>query len=135
MKRAPARDWKDEEELASLPAQAAAQARPLTAAGLIYGMGHAVYSLSDPRAVIFKGFVEQLAHEKGRDKDLRALHQDRAPGPAGDRGGAQNLSRVSAANVDFYSGFVYEHAGHPAWSCTRRMFAVGPRDGLERPPH
>ena len=38
--------------------------------GLIYGMGHAVYSLSDPREVVFKGYVEQLAHEKGRDKDL-----------------------------------------------------------------
>ena len=38
--------------------------------GLIYGMGHAVYSISDPRAEIFKRFVQQLAHEKGRDKDF-----------------------------------------------------------------
>ncbi len=38
--------------------------------GLIYGMGHAVYSLSDPREVIFKTFVEKLAKAKGRDKDM-----------------------------------------------------------------
>ena len=41
--------------------------------GLIYGMGHAVYSISDPRATIFKGFVKKLAEEKGTPEGLRAL--------------------------------------------------------------
>ena len=52
--------------------------------GLVYGMGHAVYSLSDPRAVVFKSFVQQLAMAKGRKTDFDFLQHSGAPGPAGD---------------------------------------------------
>lgn len=74
--------------------------------GLIYGMGHAVYSLSDPRAQVFKGFVEALATEKGRHEeyDLYAMIERMAPEViAGERAIYKGVS----ANVDFYSGFVY----------------------------
>ena len=74
--------------------------------GLIYGMGHAVYSLSDPRAQVFKGFVEALATEKGRhdEYELYSMIETMAPKViAGERAIYKGVS----ANVDFYSGFVY----------------------------
>lgn len=74
--------------------------------GLIYGMGHAVYSVSDPRAEIFKGYVEQLAHEKGRDEDYRLYAAVAKLAPqviARER----RIYKGVSANVDFYSGFVY----------------------------
>lgn len=74
--------------------------------GLIYGMGHAVYSLSDPRAQIFKGFVEELATEKGlhEEYDLYTMIERKAPEViAAERAIYKGVS----ANVDFYSGFVY----------------------------
>lgn len=74
--------------------------------GLIYGMGHAVYSLSDPRAQVFKGFVEALATEKGQHEEyeLYAMIERMAPEViAGERAIYKGVS----ANVDFYSGFVY----------------------------
>lgn len=74
--------------------------------GLIYGMGHAVYSLSDPRAQVFKRFVEALATEKGRhdEFDLYSMIETMAPKViAGERAIYKGVS----ANVDFYSGFVY----------------------------
>lgn len=74
--------------------------------GLIYGMGHAVYSLSDPRAQVFKGFVEQLAHAKGRDKDfaLYSMIERMAPEVISQKA---RIYKGVSANVDFYSGFVY----------------------------
>ena len=80
--------------------------------GLIYGMGHAVYSLSDPREVVFKGYVEQLAHEKGRDKDLSLYTRIERMAPqliAQER----KIFKGVSPNVDFYSGFVYEMLGIP----------------------
>lgn len=74
--------------------------------GLIYGMGHAVYSLSDPRARVFKGFVEQLATEKGREKDFALYSMIERIAPEVISGKARIYKGVSA-NVDFYSGFVY----------------------------
>lgn len=74
--------------------------------GLIYGMGHAVYSLSDPRAQVFKGFVEALATEKGchDEYELYSMIETMAPKViAGERAIYKGVS----ANVDFYSGFVY----------------------------
>ena len=75
-------------------------------AGLIYGMGHAVYSLSDPRAKIFKGFVESLSQEKGRDDEfaLYSLVERLAPEIIGRE---RRIYKGVSANVDFYSGFVY----------------------------
>lgn len=74
--------------------------------GLIYGMGHAVYSISDPRATIFKGFVEKLALAKGRDEDFRlySMIEKLAPQVISEE---RNIYKGVSANVDFYSGFVY----------------------------
>ena len=74
--------------------------------GLIYGMGHAVYSLSDPRARIFKGFVERLAKAKGREKDFQVYSavERLAPEVIADK---RKIYKGVSANVDFYSGFVY----------------------------
>ncbi|MBQ7920732.1 MAG: citrate/2-methylcitrate synthase [Lachnospiraceae bacterium] len=75
--------------------------------GLIYGMGHAVYSLSDPREVIFKGYVEQLAREKGREKEMRLYKNIETLAPEIIAAKRKIFKGVSP-NVDFYSGFVYE---------------------------
>ncbi|MDD4370013.1 MAG: citrate/2-methylcitrate synthase [Anaerostipes sp.] len=74
--------------------------------GLIYGMGHAVYSLSDPRAVVFKSFVEQLSTEKNRHKDfeLYSMVEKLAPKVIAQE---RHIYKGVSANVDFYSGFVY----------------------------
>lgn len=74
--------------------------------GLIYGMGHAVYSLSDPRAQVFKGFVEQLAEAKGRNRDfaLYSMIERLAPQVIAEKA---RIYKGVSANVDFYSGFVY----------------------------
>lgn len=74
--------------------------------GLIYGMGHAVYSLSDPRAQVFKRFVQQLAKEKGREKDfsLYSMVEKLAPEVIAEK---RHIYKGVSANVDFYSGFVY----------------------------
>ena len=90
--------------------------------GLIYGMGHAVYSISDPRALIFKGFVEKLAREKGRNNDfaLYSMVETMAPKViAGERAIYKGVS----ANVDFYSGFVYSMLDIPTELFTP-MFAI-----------
>lgn len=63
-------DWKDEEEVSAY-LRKLLHKEAFDKRGLIYGMGHAVYSISDPRARIFKQFVKQLADEKGRQKDYR----------------------------------------------------------------
>jgi len=74
--------------------------------GLIYGMGHAVYSLSDPRADIFKGFVEQLSVEKKREKECQLYNNvaELAPKAIGE---VRKIYKGVSANIDFYSGFVY----------------------------
>lgn len=74
--------------------------------GLIYGMGHAVYSISDPRARVFKGFVEKLSEEKGRLREFRLYSTVERLAPeviARER----RIYKGVSANVDFYSGFVY----------------------------
>ena len=75
--------------------------------GLIYGMGHAVYSLSDPRERVFKGFVEQLANAKGRAEDMALYNNIERIAPmliAKER----KIFKGVSPNVDFYSGFVYD---------------------------
>ena len=81
-------------------------------AGLIYGMGHAVYSLSDPRANIFKGFVEKLSKEKGREEEfqLYSMVERLAPQIIAEE---RKIYKGVSANVDFYSGFVYSMLGIP----------------------
>ena len=75
-------------------------------AGLIYGMGHAVYSLSDPRANIFKSFVEMLSEAKGRKEEF-TLYSNVARLAPKIIGEERRIYKGVSANVDFYSGFVY----------------------------
>ena len=74
--------------------------------GLIYGMGHAVYSLSDPRANIFRQFVEQLAAEKGRNDEYKLYSKVEVLAPK-IIGRVRKIYKGVSANIDFYSGFVY----------------------------
>jgi citrate synthase len=74
--------------------------------GLIYGMGHAVYSLSDPRADIFKGFVKQLSVEKKRSDEC-TLYNNVAELSPKVIGEVRRIYKGVSANIDFYSGFVY----------------------------
>ncbi len=74
--------------------------------GLIYGMGHAVYSLSDPRADVFQSFVKKLAMEKGREKDYR-LYTSVERIAKKIIAEKRHIYKGVSANVDFYSGFVY----------------------------
>ena len=90
--------------------------------GLIYGMGHAVYSLSDPRERVFKGFVEQLAAEKGRQDDMLLYNNVEKIAPvliARER----KIYKGVSPNVDFYSGFVYDMLGIPRQLYTP-LFAI-----------
>jgi citrate synthase len=75
--------------------------------GLIYGMGHAVYSLSDPRALIFKQYVEQLSKEKGLEEEFELYSRVERIAPEVIGAKRKTFKGVSA-NVDFYSGFVYK---------------------------
>ncbi len=74
--------------------------------GLIYGMGHAIYSVSDPREIVFRGFVEKLATEKDRkdDFELYSLIERLAPEVIAEE---RRIYKGVSANVDYYSGFVY----------------------------
>jgi citrate synthase len=80
--------------------------------GLIYGMGHAVYSLSDPRATIFRSFVEQLADEKHKKREysLYAMVERLAPEIIAQE---RRIYKGVSANVDFYSGLTYSMLGIP----------------------
>jgi len=90
--------------------------------GLVYGMGHAVYSLSDPRERVFKGYVEKLAAEKGREKDLQLYQniEELAPKLIAEH---RHIYKGVSPNVDFYSGFVYDMLGIPQELYTA-MFAI-----------
>ena len=99
------KDWKDEDEVRRY-LQALLDKKAFDRAGLIYGMGHAVYSLSDPRANLFKKFVEKLSREKGRTEEYELYSMVARLGPEVISGERKMYKGVSA-NVDFYSGFVY----------------------------
>ena len=90
--------------------------------GLVYGMGHAVYSLADPRERVFKGYVEKLAAEKGREKDLELYQniEELAPELIAKY---RRIYKGVSPNVDFYSGFVYDMLGIPQELYTA-MFAI-----------
>ncbi len=98
-------DWEDEDEVKEY-LQRILSREAFDRKGLIYGMGHAVYSLSDPRAQVFKGFVEQLAIAKGREKEFRLdpMTVRLAPELIAQK---SRIYKGVSANVDFYSGFVY----------------------------
>ena len=90
--------------------------------GLIYGMGHAVYSNSDPRAEVFKSFVKELSEEKHREKDFALYSMIERLGPKIIMEERRIYKGVSP-NVDFYSGFVYSMLDIPEELFTP-MFAI-----------
>lgn len=105
------KDVHDEEEIETYLAKILA-GEAFDHKGLIYGMGHAVYSLSDPRERVFKGYVERLAVAKEREDDMLLYNTIEKLAPkliAGER----KIFKGVSPNVDFYSGFVYEMMGIP----------------------
>lgn len=114
-------DYSDKEEIAAY-LKKLLHKEAFDRKGLIYGMGHAVYSLSDPRERVFKKFVEQLAKDKGRDKDMELYNNIEEIAPkliAEDR----KIFKGVSPNVDFYSGFVYDMLDIPKELYTP-LFAV-----------
>jgi citrate synthase len=105
------KDWEDKEEVKAY-LRRMLDGEVFDKKGLIYGMGHAVYSLSDPRERIFKGYVEELAVEKGQHKEmyLYNLIEELAPELIAEK---RHIFKGVSPNVDFYSGFVYEMLGIP----------------------
>ncbi len=104
-------DWKDEEQVSRYLTKLLHK-EAFDHAGLIYGVGHAVYSKSDPRAVIFKSFVEQLSEEKGLHDEfaLYSLVERLAPEVIAKE---RQIYKGVSINVDFYSGFVYHMLNLP----------------------
>ena len=99
------KDWKDEEEVGAY-LDKILNKEAFDKSGLIYGIGHAIYSKSDPRAMILKNFVEKLAVEKGKEDELALYEMVERLAPKIISGERKMYKGVSA-NVDFYSGFVY----------------------------
>lgn len=104
-------DWTDEDEIRDY-LKRMLEGEVFDHSGLIYGMGHAVYSLSDPRADIFKRFVKELSEAKGYSKEYALYEKIEKIGPEVICEKRKIYKGVSA-NVDFYSGFVYRMLGLP----------------------
>ena len=104
-------DWENEEEVGTY-LKKLLHREAFDHAGLIYGVGHAIYSKSDPRAVVFKSFVEKLSEEKGLQKEfaLYSLVERLAPKIIEEE---RQMYKGVSVNVDFYSGFVYNMLGLP----------------------
>ena len=106
-------DWKDVKEIdAYLNRMLNKEVYNKT--GLIYGIGHAVYTISDPRALVLKEWARELAKEKDLEKEFAFLEllEERAIDNFMEFKG-KNVNKRVCANVDFYSGFVYEMIGLP----------------------
>ena len=104
-------DWTDDEEVGTY-LKALLHKEAFDRAGLIYGIGHAIYSVSDPRAVLFRSFVEKLSVEKGREDEfaLYAKVEELAPKIIANE---RKMYKGVSANVDFFSGFAYQMLGLP----------------------
>lgn len=115
------KDYSDEEEIDAY-LRKIVDKEAFDKKGLIYGMGHAVYSISDPRERVFKGYVKKLAEEKQRQKDLQLYEniEKLAPKIIAEK---RHIYKGVSPNVDFYSGFVYDMLGIPVELYTA-MFAV-----------
>lgn len=105
------KDWNDDQEIEYYLTKILKK-EVFDRAGLIYGIGHAVYSISDPRALILKEYIAKLAKEKGLEDEFKFyLNIERlAPGVIAKH---NKMYKVISANVDFYSGFVYRMLGIP----------------------
>ena len=105
------KDWDDEDEIAAY-CEKLLNKEAFDRSGLIYGIGHAVYSLSDPRAVVFEGFVKQLSAEKGREDEYR-LYAGVAKIAPELIAKKRRMYKGVSPNIDFYSGFVYDMLNLP----------------------
>jgi citrate synthase len=105
------KDWTDEDEIRAHLIKLL-HGEAFDKSGLIYGMGHAVYSLSDPRASLFKQFVEKLSESKGKQEEynLYSMVERLAPEIISQE---RKIYKGVSANIDFYSGFVYNMLGLP----------------------
>ena len=105
------RDWNDEDEIRAY-LQGCLAGERFDRSGLIYGMGHAVYSISDPRATLLHSFVERLSEEKHIHEEyaLYSAVERLAPQVIAEK---RKIYKGVSANVDFYSGFVYRMLGLP----------------------
>ena len=105
------KDWEDKDEVRQYLYDLLDK-KAFDQKGLIYGMGHAIYSVSDPRADIFKKFVKQLAKEKGCEKEYQLYEtvEHLAPEVIGEK---RKIYKGVNANVDFYSGLVYSMLNLP----------------------
>lgn len=114
-------DWKDDDEIAGYLNKILAK-EAFDKLGLIYGIGHAVYSLSDPRAIILRRYAEKLAREKNLidEFDLYARVEKLAPVVVSEH---RKMYKGISANVDFYSGLVYKMLNIPPELFTP-LFAV-----------
>ena len=99
------RDWKDNDEITAY-LEKLLDREAFDRKGLIYGMGHAVYTISDPRQILLKGAVKNLAHVEGFDNefDLYERVEKLAPQVIGKK---RRIYKGVASNVDFYSGLLY----------------------------
>lgn len=104
-------DWSDEKEISEYLAKILNK-QAFDKSGLIYGMGHAIYSVSDPRAEVFRGFVKKLCDEKGMQKEYTLYSNIEKLAPKVIEKSRKMYKGVSA-NIDFYSGFVYNMLGLP----------------------
>lgn len=104
-------DWENEDELRNY-LQKILNKEAFDKAGLIYGMGHAVYTISDPREVILKHYAQKLSEEKGLTREFELLARiERIAKELISQ--SRNTLKPICANVDFYSGFVYTMLGIP----------------------
>jgi citrate synthase len=104
-------DWEDEEAIKNY-LNDILDKKAFDKSGLIYGAGHAVYSLSDPRAKVFKSFVEKLAEENGKTEEFKLYDRIEKLAPEVIMARRRVFKGV-CVNVDFYSGFVYRMLGLP----------------------
>ena len=115
------KDWKDDEEIADY-LEKILEKQTFDRMGLIYGMGHAVYTISDPRQIILKGAVQKLAKAEGYDEDFELYERVErlAPQVIGKK---RKIYKGVASNVDFYSGLLYSMLDIPCELYTP-MFAT-----------
>ena len=109
--KANVKDWSNREEIKNY-LQKILDKKAFDNTGLIYGIGHAIYSVSDPRSKIFRTFVERLSAEKGLEKEFSLYEavEELAPELISKQ---RKMYKGVSANIDFYSGFVYEMLGLP----------------------
>ncbi len=144
--KANVKDWTDERQVKEYLAKIVRK-EAFDRTGLVYGMGHAVYTLSDPRAVLLKAKAEELAKEKQREDEFHLYHliEKLTPMVLSEK---NNRETIMPANVDLYSGFVYQMLNIPeelytpifamarisGW-CAHRLEEIVSSDKIIRPAY